>query len=48
MKIKNVIFIVMAGVAAGAYIRYLRIDIEIARFDCMMKIMKEEQRKNAE
>lgn len=42
---KNVVIIVMAGLAAWI-IRYQRIDIEIARFDYMMKVMKEEQRQN--
>lgn len=48
MRLKNIVLIVMAGLAAWMYIRYQRIDIEIARFDCMMKVMKEEQRKNIE
>lgn len=48
MKMRNVVIFVMAGLAAWMYIRYQRIDIEIARFDYMMKVMKEEQRKNIE
>lgn len=46
MKNKSVVIIVMAVAAAWMYIRYQRTDIEIARFDYMMKVMKEEQRQN--
>lgn len=45
MKKMNFLTTVLAVAAALLYIRYQRLDIEIARFDCMMKVMKEEQRR---
>ena len=38
------IMLITAGLAAIFYIRYLRTELEIARFDCRMKLMKERQR----
>lgn len=40
---KALLVIVIAGYAAWRYIRYQRVEIEIARFDYMMRVMKEEQ-----
>lgn len=42
----SLVLMAAAVVAAGIYIRYQRMDIEIARFDYMMKVMKEEQMQN--
>lgn len=46
MKAKYVIAIIVAGVVTWIYIRYQQMDIEIARFDYMMKVMKEEQKQS--
>ncbi len=35
---------VIAGYMAWRYIRYQRVEIEIARFDYMMRVMKEKQK----
>ena len=37
------IIAVVAGVAVWRYIHYQKVEIEIARFDFMMRVMKEEQ-----
>lgn len=46
MKKKNFVLIVIVGFVTFIYIRHQQIDIEIARFDYMMKVMKEEQKQN--
>lgn len=35
--------VVITGYLAWRYIRYQNVEIEIARFDYMMRVMKEEQ-----
>ena len=44
MKKVRKITVAIAVFAGFLYIRYQRIDIEIARFDCMMKAYKGEHR----
>lgn len=46
MKKSNIFLIMIVGAAVLGYIRYQRMDIEIARFDYMMRVMKEEQQQN--
>lgn len=41
-KTKEIILLCLVGVQM-LYIKYLRTEVEIARFDCMMKMMKEHQ-----
>lgn len=45
-KRSNLVLMAVAAAAAVIYIRYQRMDIEIARFDYMMKVMKEEQKQS--
>lgn len=40
---KGLLAAVIVGYLAWRYIRYQSIEIEIARFDYMMRVMKEEQ-----
>lgn len=42
-KRRRILVAVIAGYLAWRYIRYQSIEIEIARFDYMMRVMKEEQ-----
>lgn len=44
MKKNNLALITIAAIVTFIYIRHQRMDIEIARFDYMMKVMKEEQK----
>ncbi len=43
MKKFKMVVIVMGGFMVWRYIRYQKVEIEIARFDYMMRIMKEKQ-----
>lgn len=40
---RGILVAVIVGYMAWRYIRYQSIEIEIARFDYMMRVMKEEQ-----
>lgn len=42
-KGSRILVAVIAGYLTWRYIRYQSIEIEIARFDYMMRVMKEEQ-----
>ena len=46
MKKNHLIVMVIAATVTFIYIRRQRMDIEIARFDYMMKVMKEEQKQD--
>lgn len=48
MKKKSFLIYAMVVFGAFLYIRHQQIDIEIARFDYMMKVMKEEQQDTRE
>ncbi len=43
MKKSSLLVVIVAGVAVWRYIHYQKVEIEIARFDFMMRVMKEEQ-----
>ena len=43
VKKKGLLAVAIVGYLAWRYIRYQSIEIEIARFDYMMRVMKEEQ-----
>lgn len=45
---KSILVYVLVVFGAFLYIRHQQIDIEIARFDYMMKVMKEEQQDTRE
>ena len=42
MKIKVILPIMVATVAVCSYIKYQKTEVEIARFDYRMRVMKEE------
>ena len=42
MKIKVILPIIVATVAVCSYIKYQKTEVEIARFDYRMRVMKEE------
>ncbi|MDO4313016.1 MAG: hypothetical protein Q4C52_08010 [Eubacteriales bacterium] len=48
MKNTKRIILITVGILTFIYIRHQQMDIEIARFDYMMKVMKEEQRRSEE
>ncbi len=43
MKKSSLLVVIVAGVAVWRYIHYQKVEIEIVRFDFMMRVMKEEQ-----
>lgn len=43
MRRSDYVTFILAAAAALLYIRHQRLDIEIARFDYMMRVMKEEE-----
>ena len=46
MKIKVILPIMVATVAVCSYIKYQKTEVEIARFDYRMRVMKEERMQN--
>ena len=43
MKKSGMLLVAIGGFMVWRYIRYQKVEIEIARFDYMMRIMKEKQ-----
>ncbi len=43
MKKSKMLVVVMVGFMVWRYIRYQKVEIEIAKFDYMMRVMKEKQ-----
>ena len=43
MKIHKMLMVMIAGYAVWRYIRYQKVELEIARFDYMMRVMKDGQ-----
>ena len=48
MKIKVILPIMVATVVVCSYIKYQKTEVEIARFDYRMRVMKEEKLQDAE
>lgn len=45
---KKMWLLAVVGIVAISYIKRQKTELEIARFDYMMKVMKEEQKRTAE